>query len=321
MNKENSIIIAGANGFLGTVLSKHLHSRGYTVYGLERKQTSSKHYRTILWDGHRLGPWTKALEGSQALINLAGRSVNCRYGTKNRTTILKSRVESTQILGEAISQCENPPRVWLNASTATIYRHAEDRPQDEHSGEIGHGFSVDVAKAWEDAFFQCNSRHSVRKVALRTSLVLGRQAGTVLHYFTSLARLGLGGSLGPGTQRVSWIHELDFAAAVQFLLTQEECYGAFNLAAPDVPTNAIFMKRIRESVGQDWGLSSTKSMLNIGAWLLRTETELLLKSRWVQSARLEQAGFSFRWPSLQTALESLIHPVEPRVRSAMGCLP
>ena len=232
------------------------------------------------------------------LVNLAGRTVNCRYNDSNKKEILDSRVNSTEILGEAIAQCNQPPKLWINSSTATIYRHAEDCPQSD-SGDIGEGFSVGIAKAWEEAFFSAKTPDSVRKVAIRTSMVLADEPGTVYSYLANLARYGLGGKVGSGKQMVSWIHIQDFCRAIDWLIENDEISGPINVTAPDPVCNAELMKRMRKHVGMPIGLPATKWMAEIGAFLLRTETELILKSRWVVPTKLLEKGFVFTNPEMK----------------------
>lgn len=302
------MVIAGANGFLGRCLARHWAEAGHEVVGLVRGEgvELGAGCRVVRWDGRTLGEWAGELEGAEALVNLAGRSVNCRYHARNRAEILQSRVASTTVLGEAISRCKRPPAVWVNSSTATIYRHAEDRPQDEQDGEIGEGFSVEVAQAWERAFFGARVPGAVRKVAIRTAIVLGREPGTVLSYLVRLARLGLGGPMGSGRQRVSWIHSDDFCRAVSWLIAHRECDGIVNLSSPEPVLNRELMREVRRAVGAPVGLPAAAWMLRLGAMALRTETELILKSRWVVPARLSAAGFRFRWTDLDAALDDLV---------------
>jgi uncharacterized protein (TIGR01777 family) len=294
-----SIVIVGANGFLGRVLSRHFLAQGWSVVGIAREPYDLVDgVDFVYWDGKRLGEWVDALEWVDVLVNLAGRSVNCRYGEKNRKAILDSRVKTTELLGEAMRRCKYPPKVWINSSTATIYRHAEDRPQGDADGEIGTGFSVDVATAWEKAFFS-EEVESVRKVAMRTAIALGRDEGTVWTVLQGLARRGLGGKMGSGRQMVSWISETDFARAVEWLANDEKASGTYNVAAPNPVKNASFMRLVRASVGSTIGLPATKWMLEVGAFFLRTETELILKSRWVLPTRLLEEGFQFKYPTVQ----------------------
>lgn len=302
------IVIAAANSFLGRSLARHFSDRGHEVIGLVRRDLVGEPYRLVRWDGLTLGDWVGALEGADALINLAGRTVNCRYNQKNRDEILESRTQTTTLLGEAVAQCEEPPSVWINSSTATIYRHAEDRAQDESEGELGEGFSVEIAKAWEKAFFGARVPGSVRKVAMRTSIVLGRESGTVLDVLLRLARFRLGGRMGNGRQRVSWIHEEDFCRAVGWLIANPECDGFINVVSPQAVTNRELMSAVRAAAGVRLGLPAARWMLEIGALALRTETELILKSRWVVPGRLSAHGFEFRWTNLPEALRDLASP-------------
>ena len=305
--KQRRLIIPGGNGFCGRVLANWFIQQGWDITILSRRS----HYnqpgtKTVAWDGKTIAAWVEELEGADAIVNMAGRSVNCRYGRANRDEILQSRMESTALVGKAIAQCANPPAIWLNSSTATIYRHAEDRPQDEATGELGSGFSVNVATAWEKAFMDAAVPSSVRKVALRSAMVLGNEKGTVFDVLCGLTRKGLGGKMGSGQQRVSWIHEHDFARAVEFLIARDDISGAVNVSAPKVPTNAELMKTLRTLLRMPVGLPATKWMLEIGAVFLRTETELILKSRWVVPTRLEGAGFSFLHADFPSAAKELL---------------
>ena len=302
------IVIAAANSFLGRSLARHFNTQGHEVIGLVRRPLSGEPFNLVQWDGITLGDWIRVLEGADALINLAGRTVNCRYDQKNRAEILDSRTTTTALLGEAVAQCEQPPTVWINSSTATIYRHAEDRPQDEVEGEIGEGFSVEVAKAWEKAFLSARVPGTVRKVAVRTSIVLGREEGTVLQVLLRLARLGLGGPMGSGRQRVSWIHEEDFCRAVEWLIRHPEMDGIVNVGSPAAVSNRGLMAAVRREAGVPFGLPATRWMLELGALVLRTETELVLKSRWVIPGRLKNHGFQFRWTGIASAIRDLTSP-------------
>lgn len=292
------ITIAGANGFLGRYLSRYFAGCGWDVAGLARHKTGiDPDCRFIGWDGRSLGDWARELDGCDVLVNLAGRSVNCRYSETNKREILDSRVNSTRVLGEAVSACADPPELWMNSSTATIYRHAEDRPQSEQ-GEMGQGFSVDVAQAWEETFFAARVPGKVRKVALRTAMVLADEPGTVFRYLRNLCRFGLGGKVGSGSQMVSWIHVLDFCRAVEWLAGHDGISGPVNVAAPTAVNNADVMRRFRNHAGMPFGLPATRWMAEIGAFLLRTEAELVLKSRWVVPTRLQECGFVFRYPEM-----------------------
>lgn len=297
------IVLSGGSGFLGRYLARFFAVQGREVVIISRRiGTAEPGVRWVPWDGATLGEWRRELDGAAALVNLAGRSVDCRYDERNRREICDSRLRSTAVLGEAMARCAVPPPVWLNSSSATIYRDARDRPMDEATGEHGKGFSVDVCEQWERTFFEAPVP-ATRRVALRSALVLGRGEGA-LAAFERIVRLGLGGTLGRGDQMVSWVHVEDFARAVEWLLSHP-LEGPVNVAAPDPLPNRAFMAALREAYGQPVGLPAAEWMLEIGAFVLRTETELLLKSRWVLPRRLLEAGFEFRYPDLPSALAQL----------------
>lgn len=303
---KGAVVIFGANGFLGRYLTRFFLRQGREVVAVARRRAGVDPNAMFLeWDGRTLGPWALALEGAALVVNLAGRSVDCRYTPRNRQKILKSRTESTTVIGAAIAGVEDPPAVWMNSSTATYYRHAEDRPQDEWSGEPGLGFSVDVATKWEEAFFAARVPGKTRKVALRVGMVLANEPGTVHDVLGRLTRFGLGGSMAGGRQRVSWIHMEDFLSAVQWLEDQPLVDGVINITAPGGVTNSEWMRAFREVKAMPIGLPSAKWMLELGARLLGTESELVMKSRWVKPARLQELGFRWRWPELRTALVDL----------------
>lgn len=300
------IVIFGANGFLGRYLSRHFARNGKEVVAIARHREGwSGDGMFLEWDGKSLGPWALALEGAEAVINLAGRSVNCRYTEKNRREIVDSRVDATRVIGEAIAACKTPPKAWLNASTATWYRHAEDQAQNDWLGERGEGFSCDVAQAWEDAFFHANVPAATRKLALRIGMVLANEEATVYDVLRKLTTRGLGGPMGTGNQRISWIHMEDFLRAVDFAIGDPFLDGTINVTAPEFPTNREWMRIFREAVGMPIGLPAAKWMLKIGARLMRTETELVLKSRWAESVRLRDAGFRWRWARAVDAVADL----------------
>lgn len=300
------IVIAGANGFLGTHLVQHLKRKGYSVEGIVRQPMDTELDIPLhRWNGRTLGEWATRLNGAYALINLCGKSVNCRYTPANKEAILKSRAESTGILNEAIALCPKPPEVWLNASTATIYRDARDRPMMEADGEIGNGFSIDVAKAWETAFF-AKELANTRRVALRTSLVLGQGSNSALPVLEKLTRRGLGGKIGDGQQVFSWIHIDDFCRALAHILEEDTLQGPVNVTAPAPLTNEAFMEQLRKAVGIPFGIPTPKPLLELGAILLRTETELPLKSRWVVPEKLMRSRFLWTYPFVDEALEHLV---------------
>ncbi len=265
------------------------------------------------WDGVHTGEWADLLDGSDVCINLAGRSVNCRYNAANRAAILNSRVDSTRILGQTIASLAHPPSVWLNASTATIYRHELERPNDEITGILGgneHGapdtwnFSIGVARAWETAFYECATPRT-RKIALRSAMTFSPDRGGVFDVFSSLARRGLGGTVGPGGQYVSWIHDADYIAATEFLI-HGSLDGAVNLASPHPLPNREFQRILRQAWGKRVGLPTAAWMVEIGTFIMRTESELVLKSRRVVPARLLSAGFTFCYPNWAVASRDLV---------------
>ncbi|WP_339303312.1 TIGR01777 family oxidoreductase [Paenibacillus sp. FSL R5-0519] len=290
------VVLAGGTGFVGQDFAQRFKKLGYEVLIISRQPGH------IAWED-RAGI-IEALEKAEMLINLAGRSVNCRYTDENRKVILESRTRTTRILGEAVLACKHPPELWINSSTATIYRHAEDRPMTEKEGEIGSGFSVDVAKAWEQAFFEF-SLPSTRQIALRIAIVLGE--GGVMVPMTNLVRFGLGGSQGAGTQQFSWIHIEDLFRMVIYLQEHPHLNGVFNASSPHPVTNRELMTRLREQMGVRIGLPSPRWMLELGARFIQTETELVLKSRWVIPERLEMEGFTFTYGSLDTALAEILN--------------
>ena len=308
---NNRIIIAGGSGFLGSTLAEHFARKGIEIVILTRNpRLRTGRVRDAYWDGATTGDWTGELEDARALINLAGVSVNCRYHARNRKRMVDSRLHSTRVLGEAIGRCSNPPPVWLNSSTATIYKHTFGPAWDE-AGEIGGCaeakdlFSVHLAKEWEGAFNQASSART-RKIALRSAMVLGHGRNSVLPNLLRMARLGLGGPMAGGRQFVSWIHREDFCRAVEWIIEHENIRGVVNLAAPNPVPNAEFMATIRKVCRAPFGLPAPLWLLEIGAFFLRTETELLIKSRRVVPGKLLAGGFSFLHPHLRPAIEHLV---------------
>jgi uncharacterized protein (TIGR01777 family) len=309
MNSARTIVMPGGAGFLGRHLAAHLAAQDYNVVVLTRQPRAySGNIRHLHWDGHTIGPWAQTLEGARAVINLAGRTVNCRYTAKHRAEIYDSRLVSTATVGRAIETCSNPPAVWLNSSSATIYRDADDRAMDEATGELGSGFSVDVCQKWEAAL-DAAPTPGTRRVALRSAIVFGPGEGGAFEAFRRVVALGLGGTLGRGSQFVSWIHIRDFCRAVQFIMEDDgpdPLHGPVNLASPHPVTNRQFMRALRQACHKRVGLPASRWMLEIGAFLLRTETELLLKSRQVVPGKLLASGFRFDFPELESALEEIV---------------
>ncbi|QCX01118.1 TIGR01777 family protein [Aggregatimonas sangjinii] len=299
------MIIAGGTGFLGNACIDYFKSSYDMIYVLTRgrlRQLDNVHY--VNWDAKTLGDWCTHINDCDVLINMTGRSVDCRYTAKNKNSILNSRTNSTSVLGEALAKAKHPPRLWLNSSTATIYRHSLVAEMGEENGEIGNGFSVDVAKAWESAFFSVPIPNT-RKVALRTSIVLGKGGGA-LRQIKNLAKIGFGGKQGSGNQKFSWIHLTDFLRAIRHLIENETLEGPVNLVAPKPVTNTALMKAVRKSVGMPFGIPLSKVLLEIGARIIGTETELVLKSRNVVPKKLVHSGFEFNYRSLDAALEEAI---------------
>jgi len=299
--KYGKIILAGGNGYLGTVLAKHFSRLASEVIILSRKpQAAAGNIKTLLWDGQTMGDWATGLQGADLLVNLCGKNVNCRYTPKNRKEIISSRLIPTRLLGKVIKSLENPPKLWINITSATIYRHAEDRPQDELTGEIGDGFSIEVCKAWESSFFE-NETPKTRKVALRMGIVLGLKDGAFPRLL-NLVKLGMGGKQGNGEQYVSWVHELDAAGSIEWLLNHNEIEGIINCTAPEPIKNKVFMRSIRKAYGIGFGLPAPAWLLAIGAKIIGTETELILKSRWVKPRRLLNNGFEFKYAKIDDAV-------------------
>ncbi|RYE14459.1 MAG: TIGR01777 family protein, partial [Sphingobacteriales bacterium] len=299
--KYNKIILAGGSGYLGKVLAQHFSTQANEVIIFTRSPKADfGNIKMVYWDGANIGQWAQHLEDSDVLINLTGKSVNCRYNEKNKAEIFSSRLKATWILGEALKQIKNPPKVWMNAASATIYRHAEDRPQDEFNGEIGDGFSIEVCKRWEQAFAEQNVL-GIRKVVLRITVVLGKNGG-VAHYYTNLAKFGLGGIQGDGKQYFSWVHEDDLVGSIDFLIDRTDLNGVFNIASPYPIQNNELMKTVRQVIGVPIGLPAAKWMLEIGTILMQTETELILKSRWVLPTRMQNEGYQFKVPHIKEAM-------------------
>ena len=306
------IVIPGGTGHLGTILATAFHSNGHEVVVLGRHPSSAP-WPITTWDGRTVGDWARDVDGCDVVINLAGRSVNCRYTPQHRREILESRVSSTRAVGEAIARASHPPRVWLQASTATIYAHRYDRANDEATGVIGRhhapspeswAFSVEVARAWEREAETARTPHT-RKVLLRAAMVMSPEAGGIFDTLVGLVRRGLGGQAGDGRQFVSWVHERDFVRAIQWLIERDDTEGPVIVAAPNPLPNAEFMRTLREIAGVAIGLPAAVWMLEIGAIFMRTETELLLKSRRVVPGRLLTQGFTFDFAEWREAAREL----------------
>ncbi|MBV8325110.1 TIGR01777 family oxidoreductase [Chryseobacterium sp.] len=294
------IIIAGGTGFLGENLEKYFTEKENQVYILTRNPMRKNE---IYWDARTTGGWKDILERADVLINLTGKSVDCRYHEKNKQEIYASRIDSTKVLQEAVNHCSDKPKLWLNASSATIYVHSEQHLNTEEDGMIGDDFSMNICKSWEKEFFKSDDQ-KIRKVALRTSIVLGTDGGAFPKLKT-ITQLGLGGQQGRGTQMVSWIHIDDFCKAVEWIIMHENIKGAINVTAPNPLPNAELMKKIRKQLKIPFGLNAPVWQLEIAALFLNTETELLLKSRNVYPEKLLKSGFFFWYPDFDKAVYDL----------------
>ncbi len=304
------MILAGGSGFLGGALAEYFHALGWEIVVLTRHpRERSDGVKEVSWDARTLGDWQRSVDGADVVINLTGKSVDCRYNAQNRHDIIASRVDSTRVIGEAIARSGNPPRVWLNASSATLYLHTFDTPMDENGPQgatpaAKDEFSIEVIRQWERALDVAQTPRT-RKVALRTTMVLGHARNSVFPVLRRLTKFGLGGRMGSGRQFVSWMHETDFVRAVEWIIAHEEISGVVNMCAPNPLPNAAMMKLFRELYHMPIGLPATEWMLEIGAFFLRTETELILKSRRVVPGRLLASGFQFQFPEIWEALNDL----------------
>ena len=303
--KYNKIVLAGGSGYLGTVLAGHFRLLAKKVIVLSRTpEPADGNIQTVTWDGQHQADWEQHLEGADLLVNLCGKNVNCRYTEKNKQEILLSRTTPTLLLGKTIQALQHPPALWINVTSATIYRHAEDRAQDEETGETGYGFSIDICRRWEEAFFQ-SPTPSTRKIALRMGIVLGRQDG-VFPRLLNLVKWGIGGQQGDGTQYISWIHQQDAGRCIEWLTDHTDQSGIINCTAPEAIRNRDFMAILRQAYGMPVGVPAPAWLLEIGAAFIGTETELILKSRWVSPKRLLDAGFSFHYPAASNAVHDLL---------------
>jgi uncharacterized protein len=318
--RNKKIIIAGGTGFIGQELVKYFGTENQIVV-LSRQIENTRNNRNafsyltekdtpdvklIKWDGRTPGGWITELEGADLIINLAGKTVNCRYTEKNKSEIMNSRTDAVNAIGKAISLCTKPPAVWINASSATIYRHAEDRPQDEYTGEFHDGFSVEVCKRWEKTFYEQSTPYT-RKVNLRMAITLG--AGGVLIPYFNLLKFGLGGKQGNGKQMYSWIHIEDTCRMIEWINDNAGIAGTYNCCSPNPLTNEKFMALLRKATGKIIGLPAYEWMLKAGAVMIGTETELVLKSRWVIPAKIIETGFIFKYPLLPDAFADIISKV------------
>lgn len=316
--KQKKIIIAGGSGFIGQALANYFGTENEIVI-LTRQLPHQKtnafgahqilpaamlHTRFVKWDGINTGGWCKELDGADLVINLAGKTVNCRYNEKNKQEIFNSRTHATSVMGEAIRTCITPPKLWINAASATIYPHAIDTPRDESFTDFANDFSVQVCKLWEQTFYAQRTPFT-RKVALRMAITLG--AGGVITPYFNLLKFGLGGKQGSGKQMYSWVHITDTCRMIEWLFEHSDLEGTFNCVSPGAVTNAAFMATLRKLTGHRVGLPAYGWMLAIGAPLIGTEAELVLKSRWVVPAKMLQSGFRFHYAELEDALREIVN--------------
>lgn len=308
------IVIPGGTGEVGNILARAFHADGHDVVVLSRNPKSDAPWRFASWDGKTLADWASEIDGADVVINLAGRSVNCRYTDANKDEIMRSRIDSTRILGQAIQNAASPPAVWLQMSTATIYAHRYDAPNDEPTGVIGGsepdapakwGFSIDVATAWERALHEAETPRT-RKVTMRLSILMSPERGGTFDLLSKLVRLGLGGKNGDGRQYVSWIHDRDFVRSVYWLIEHDELSGPVNLASPNPLPNSDFMRLLRKAHTVPFGLPAFKWQLEIATFFMRSESELILKSRRVVPKVLADSGFEFEFPEWDGAARNLV---------------
>ena len=300
----NKLVIVAGTGFLGQVLVDHFKNKFDEIVILTRGNAKTvDRIKYVNWNARTFSGWENELENAAVLINLAGKSVDCRYTEKNKKEILLSRIESTKILNKAVLKCQNPPKHWLNSSTSTIYRFSLDKQMDEIDGEIGNDFSINVALSWEKAFFKTETPVTM-KTALRTSIVLGKDGGAFIPLKT-LAKIGFGGKQGKGNQFISWIHQEDFANAIDFII-EKQITGIINVVSPEPIRNTDFMQKLRKAIGFPFGMPLNTFLLEIGSFLIRTQPELVLKSRNVIPKRLLENGFQFKFGDIDDAFKNLL---------------
>lgn len=301
------IILFAANGFIGESIIEYVnhHKTDCQIVAVSRKPISNlpTPVKQLIWDGKTKGEWINELEGADLVINLAGKSVNCRYTEKNKAEIFASRLDSTRIIGEAIQDCKLKPACWINSASATIYTHSLETPNTEKDGIIGKGFSVNVCRAWEKQFFAFKDLPT-RQILLRSTIVLGKNGG-VYPVLRRLTRLGLGGKMGTGNQFISWIHISDFCKAIFFLLENNQSSGIYNIGAPNPVRNKDFQMELRKSLAIPYFINQPIWMLKLGALILGTETELILKSRYVLPKNLTDEQFPFDFQTIESCLRNL----------------
>ncbi|MBX3117558.1 MAG: TIGR01777 family oxidoreductase [Fimbriimonadaceae bacterium] len=314
------IVIPGGSGHVGQMLARYWQKQGHEIVVLSRSSSAGE-VRAVAWDGKTLGPWTEEFENADVILNLAGRSVNCRYTEANLKQMMDSRVDSTRVVGQAIAQAKHPPKLWFQASTATIYAHRLDAPNDEYTGILGGdepgapykwNVSIEIAKAWERELDEADTP-STRKVALRSAMTMSVEDGSVFDTMARLAKKGLFGTSGSGEQYVSWVHEQDFVRALDWIIEHENIDGAINISSPNPVPNKEFNRILRQVLRVRVGLPTMSWMLELGALVMRTETELILKSRRVVPTRLLESGFTFDYPEWEGAAKSLAEAWTRRV--------
>ena len=308
MKTYKKIVLLGGTGQIGKALIRFYKDKAIEINvftrGLSRSEGNVNYYN---WNGESLTEYVNQFEEVDVLINLVGKNVNCRYTEENKKEIVDSRTKSVIALSEVISKVSTPPKIWIQAASATIYRHSEDQEMTEKNGEIGEGFSVEVCKKWEATFEkEIQQFPSIRKVILRTSIVLSENEGAFPRLKT-MTKFGLGGKQGNGRQMVSWIHEGDVVGIIDFIIKNDSIKGTFNCTSPNPISNQLFMKQLRQSLKVVFGLPAPKTLLEIGALIIGTETELILKSRWVIPEKLIELGYQFEYPTIEKAFENLIH--------------
>lgn len=318
--KSKKIILAGGTGFIGQEMTKYFGKENNIVVltrQIKNEKTNRNDYDSLTvadlknvkyvnWNGKTAGDWINELNGADLIINLAGKSVNCRYNEKNKNAIFDSRTDAVKAIGEAINKCELAPSLWINSSSATIYRHAMDRAQDEYTGEFHDDFSVQVCKRWEKTFYDQPTPRT-RKVALRMAITLG--PGGILIPFFNLLKFGLGGKQASGKQMFSWVHIEDTCRMIEWIYDHKQFEGTYNCSSPNPVTNEEFMRTLRKVTGHLIGLHAFEWMLRVGAPIIGTELELILKSRWVVPAKILETGFQFKFPLLEQALKDVISKV------------
>ena len=302
---KKKIVLAGGTGFIGTGIIRHFGLKGYEFVVLTRNpKTREDGIREVQWDAKTVGPWVKELEGAEAVVNLTGRSINCRFTEENKREILESRVQSTTVLGKAILKLKQPPQVWLNASSAAIYGNADEHDMDEFTGDTGTGFLPEVVKAWEKAFYK-SDLPVTKKFVLRITLVFSENEG-VIPRLENLVRFGLGGRQSNGAQFLSWIHEEDFYRVIRWCIDNPEKEGIYNCCSPKPVTNSDLMHALRKAMDMPVGLPAAAWMVKLGALFIGTEPELLLDSMRVVPTLLLQQGFVFNYPNIDSAIKKLL---------------